>query len=92
MKRDLTYNPPNVESLKLDNVGRAYTKVSGRQGAGMSANAVSGAPSTPPLLRMLATFALRPPLACGASIVARRATLARGAASCQLPACATGRG
>ena len=43
MKRDLIYNPPNVESLKLDNVGRAYSKLSSRQGAGMSANAMSGA-------------------------------------------------
>jgi len=41
MKRDLTYNPPNVESLKLDNVGRAYSKVTSRQGAGASANAMS---------------------------------------------------
>jgi len=41
MKHDLTYNPPNVDSLKLDNVGRAYAKVASQGGGASSANAMS---------------------------------------------------
>ena len=41
MKRDMSYNPPNVDSLKLDNVGRAHTKIFAGRGSAGSANAFS---------------------------------------------------